>query len=162
MYGYAHSAAMIETIANASRLYFDTNVLIYFVEGSEELSRPLRKLMEFARDAKLPMTMSEIGVAECLYGAYKLKSAALAAHYREIFDEIALFDLVPVDGERLRRAAQLGAEKGLKLIDVVHFLATVDTRCDVFVTGDSRIRSSRGVLVATIDALGLPPAPAPP
>ena len=52
--------------------------------------------------------LSEIGVAERLYGAYKLGSAGLESRYLEVFANSAIFEIVPVDGERLEAAARLG------------------------------------------------------
>jgi len=93
--------------------------------------------------------VSEIGIAECLYGAYEVNSAALETRYNEIFYDIALFDIVPVNGERLKDAARVGARKGLKLVDALHFAAALESQCAIFLTDDARIRSSDGIEVVT-------------
>ena len=99
------------------------------------------------------IVFSEIGVAECPYGASKLGSAELEAQHLEIFANSAIFDIVPVDGERLKAAARLGARKGPKLIDAVHFAAAIERKCEVFLTDDERIRSSNGVAVMRVSDL---------
>ena len=45
----------------------------------------------------------------------------LASRSLEVFANSAIFDIVPVTGERLESAAKLGARNGLELVDAVHF-----------------------------------------
>jgi len=142
-----------DALAGASRLYLDSNALIYFVERDDAIQRKVGDAIAGAINSGRPVVISEVGVAECLYGAHKMQSAELEARYLEIFDDIALFEIVPVDGERLKAAARLGAQKGLKLVDAAHFLAAIETECDVFLTGDNRIRSSHGVKVIALRSL---------
>jgi predicted nucleic acid-binding protein len=144
---------MSDAYRHASRLYLDSNALIYFVERADASQAKIGDAIAWAVRAGAPIVISEVGVAECLYGAYKLQSAALEARYVEIFDEITLFEIAPVDGERLRAAAKLGAQKGLKLVDALHFLAALENQCDVFITNDARFRSSHGVEVVQVERL---------
>ena len=136
---------MSDRYRQASRLYLDSNALIYFVERADESRAKIADAIAWAVTAGVPIVVSEVGVAECLHCAYKLESAALEARHLEIFDEIALFEIAPIDGKRLKDAARLGAKKGLKLVDAAHFLAAVENQCDVFITNDARCRSSHGV-----------------
>jgi len=147
------SAAMSDAWRKASRLYLDSNALIYFVERADASQAKVADAIAWAVKAGAPIVISEVGVAECLYGAYKSQSAALEALYLEIFDDIALFEIAPLDGARLRAAAKLGAQKGLKLVDAAHFLAAIETQCDVFITNDARFRSSHGVEVVQVERL---------
>jgi predicted nucleic acid-binding protein len=94
-----------------------------------------------------------LGIAECLYGAYKLNSDELEARYNEIFYDIALFEIAPVNGEQWKAAARVGARDGLKLVDALHFVAAVECQCAVFVTNDARFRSSDGVKVVAATSL---------
>jgi predicted nucleic acid-binding protein len=144
---------MNDALADISRLYLDSNALIYFVEREDAIQRKVGGAIALALNSGRPVVVSEIGVAECLHGAYKRRSAELEARYLEIFGDIALFERTPIDGDRLRAAARLGAQKGLKLVDAVHFLAAMETECDVFLTGDNRMRSSHGIKVVAIGSL---------
>jgi len=110
-------------------------------------------VIEIAVNSSVPIFVSEIGVAECFYGAFKRKSAELEAKYNEMFYEIALFELLPIDGERALLAARIGAEKGLKLVDALHFCAAVEANCSIFITNDRRFFSSHGVSVVQVKDL---------
>lgn len=144
---------MNKAIEAASKIYLDANCIIYFVERADVLKERIAEVIDYAADHGKSLVCSEIGVAECLYGAFKLENAELQGAYNEIFYDIALFELCPVDGQRTKDAAKLGAEMSLKLIDAVHFLAAIELGCDVFVTNDERIRSSYGVQVVQLKDL---------
>lgn len=136
---------MIERLRHASKIYFDANAIIYCFERVDVLQKQVLHILEHAAKADIPLIASEIGVAECLYGAYKLGSAALEQKYVEIFYNLRMFELVSVDDDSLKRAARLGAGKGLKLVDALHFFAAMETNCSVFLTNDLRIRASHGI-----------------
>ncbi len=142
-------------LAPARQLYVDANLIIYFFEREDDLRDRVAHLFNHAVLAGTPIVVSEIGVAECLYGAFRLQSEALEQKYREFFYDLPLIRLQPVDGERLVMAAALGASKGLKLVDAVHFAAAVETGCDVFVTNDRRFRSSHGVTIVQLGDIDL-------
>lgn len=138
---------MIERLRAAEKLYLDANLIIYFFEREDILRDKVGAIFDYAVINETQVSVSEIGVAECLFGAFKFQSLDLERKYRELFYEMPLIELVPVDGGRLVAAARLGAEKGLKLVDAVHFLAAVESRCDIFITNDQRFQSSHGITV---------------
>jgi predicted nucleic acid-binding protein len=148
-----NSVAMNKAIEAASKIYLDANCIIYFVERADELQAKIAQLIRHAGDHEQGLACSEVGVAECLYGAFKMGNHVLEETYEDIFYNIALFELCPLDGQRAKQAARLGAEKSLKLIDATHFLAAIEFQCDVFVTNDARIRSSHGIQVIQLKDL---------
>ena len=141
---------MTDALQSASRIYLDANVLIYFVEDTGELGARIGEIIDNAIQHDKHLVISEVAIAECLYGAFKRRSSELAETYREMFYDIALFELAPINGERVIAAAKIGAEKGLKLVDAIHFSTALETKCSVFVTNDGRFRSSHGLYVHQI------------
>jgi predicted nucleic acid-binding protein len=135
------------------RLYLDSSALIHFIERRDHMQARIGATLASVVEGGESVVLSEIGVAECLYGAYKVGSAELESRYLEVFANSAIFDIFPVDGERLEAAAKLGARKGIELVDAVHFAAAIERRCQVFLTDDERIRSSDGVTVVRVSAL---------
>ncbi len=116
---------MHKLVQSASRIYFDTNAIIYYVERNDDCAEKIREVIYYAIKTYIPIFVSEVGVAECLYGAYKLKSDALVEKYNDIFYDIGLFSLIPIDGDHAIAAAKTGADYGLKLIDAIHFFAAI-------------------------------------
>jgi predicted nucleic acid-binding protein len=131
----------------ASPVYVDANIVIYYVERDDDLQRRIRARLAACADQGVRMVMSEVGQAECMYGAWRLESPVLEDAYRRFFDEVRLIDLIPITSAGLLDAARLGAQKQLKLIDAVHFHAAVETGCGTYLTNDRRIRGSHGVEV---------------
>lgn len=73
---------MNSDVSNASRIYADSNTLIYLVEGSPEFLPFAEKLFRYAGEQGIALVTSEITIAECLHGAHKQGSEALAEEYR--------------------------------------------------------------------------------
>jgi predicted nucleic acid-binding protein len=144
---------MTERLRDAEKLYLDANLIIYFFERDDVLREKVGAIFDHAVLSETKIAISEIGVAECLFGAFRFQSLELERKYRELFYEMPLIELVPVDGERLFAAAKLGAAKGLKLVDAVHFLAAIESQCDMFITNDQRFKSSHGVTVQQLKDL---------
>lgn len=144
---------MVESIESSSKVYFDANILIYLIEGTGPVQQKIVEALAVFEQSGASLHISNIGVAECLYGAHKSNSEILLQQYQDIFYDVGLFELVPVDNDRIIAAAKLGAEKNLKLVDATHFLAAVEMECEIFLTNDRRFKSSHGIKVVQIDEL---------
>ncbi len=144
---------MIEHFQSKSRIYFDANILIYLIERADALQQKIVQALALLEQTEAALHISAIGVAECLYGAHKSNSELLIQQYQDIFYNNGLFNLIPVDSERIISAAKLGAEKNLKLVDATHFLAAIEMDCEVFLTNDRHFKSSHGITVVQLDEL---------
>jgi predicted nucleic acid-binding protein len=144
---------MMSSFEVAEKIYLDANLIIYLFERADELGENVARIFDIAVLNEIPIFMSEIGVAECLYGAFRLGSTELESEYTEFFYNASTMTLIPVDGSKLIAAARLGAEKRQRLIDAVHFHTAIECECDVFVTNDIRIRSSHGLTVLQLGNL---------
>jgi predicted nucleic acid-binding protein len=144
---------MMSKLLTAKKLYLDANIFIYLFERQDELGEKAASLFDHTVLSDTPVFINEIGVAECLYGAFRLGSPALEKEYKEFFYEVSPVTLVPVDGSTLIAAAKLGAEKRLKLVDAVHFHTAIQAECDILVTNDHRFHSSHGLTVVQLGQL---------
>ena len=125
----------------ARRVYFDTNAIIYFIEGSGTAQTKIADVWFALMARGVRIFISEISVAECLHGAFRRESFALEQAYTRLFFEDAEFELWPVGLASLLAAARIGALHRLKLVDAIHFQAATDSGCEVFLTNDHRFRS---------------------
>ena len=144
------SAVMNRDIAEARQLYIDSNIIIYYIEGSEESQRQADVLFEYAESNNIILMTSEIAIGECLYGAYKRGRKDSVEKFEMLFDDTGLFHFIPVDIEIIMRAAKIGAENKLKIIDALHFASAIDVECDAFVTNDRGIQSSPDLKVVQL------------
>ena len=150
----AGSSAAPNSALALKRLYLDSNALIRFVERRDPMRAKIGATRASTVEDGQSIVVGGLGVVERLYGAYKgaykLGSAELESRYSEI---LAIFDIVPVGGERLGAAARLGARKSLKLVEAVHFVAAIERKCQPFLTDDERTRSGDGVTIIRVTDL---------
>ncbi len=144
---------MNRDIAQARKLYIDSNIIIYYVEGTEESQRQADALFEYAETNDILLMTSEMAVGECLYGAYKRDRADSVEKFEAIFDEVGIFHMIPVEVEIMKRAAKIGAQHKLKLIDAQHVASAIDVGCDAFITSDRGISSTPDLKVVQLPDL---------
>lgn len=147
MRAFVSSAGMNKDIEDARKIYIDSNIVIYFVEGAKVFRDKAIEFFQYAELKGIDIVTSEISISECLYGAYKRENDEISEKYREIFYDIDMFQLVPIEREIVEGAAKIGARNTLKLIDAIHLTSALDTECDVLITNDRGIRSTENLKV---------------
>ena len=147
MGSFVKSAAMIERLKRARRVYVDSNICIYLVEGAEPFASLAERAFAFAAENGIPLTSSEITLAECLYGVFKTGNLHLEPLYRRMFAPGGLIAPAAADHAVLDQAARLGGTSGLKLLDAIHLATAQQSGCDSYLTNDKRFRSSAGLQV---------------
>jgi predicted nucleic acid-binding protein len=114
------------------RVYFDTNIIIYAVEGYAALATQLNALLQALDDGEIVAVTSELTLAEVLVKPFKDGNLSVEQAYRAFLTPTPALQVVPVDGSIFLAAARLRATTSLKLPDAIH-LATADRyRCDSF------------------------------
>lgn len=146
----------------SSRLYFDANVFIYAVEGSDDIAGRLRTLFELlGRNLNLAVT-SELTLAEVLPKADAIRRRT----YLELILHSGLFDLYPVtrdvlmetaDYRRIAGVSRLDASKLYasvpKLPDAIHVVTAVRAGCGRMLSFDRALKLPEGMPRLTRDAL---------
>src|ERR1700733_1925925 len=151
--GVSGTSGMTEGSA-LSKLYFDANIFIYAVEGSDDVAGRLRALFELlGRNANLAIT-SELTLAEVLPKADPLRRR----NYLHLIVYSGLFDLYPVTRDVLietadyRRVAGLsksdtfGSQAGMpKLPDAIHVVTAVRAGCARMLSFDRKLKLPEGM-----------------
>ncbi|WP_411035058.1 type II toxin-antitoxin system VapC family toxin [Shinella sp. BYT-45] len=130
-----------------TRLYLDSNIVIYYIQGEADRQRQVDALLTDALSRNIELIANEIVVCECLYGAYRLGRADVEAAYRSLFFEAGIITVVPADFRLLDTAARIGATKGLKLLDASHYCSAIDFGCESLVTNDAKFVSDETLRV---------------
>ena len=137
-----------EQISRSSRIYVDTNIFIYLIEGNPERTRSVIEIFQDIVNADAIVVTSEMTVAECFYGASKQQNLAAITAYEALFSSTDI-EIIPLDGALAKRAAISGAELSLKLIDSLHYICALEEGCDFFFTSDKRFKSGPYLRVIT-------------
>jgi predicted nucleic acid-binding protein len=146
----------------SSKLYFDANVFIYAVEGSDDIAGRLRTLFELLSSNLNLAVTSELTLAEVLPKADPTRRR----NYLALILYSGLFDLYPVtrdvlietaDYRRIASVPRPGASKAYasmpKLPDAIHVVTAVRAGCDRMLSFDQTLRLPEGMRRLTRDGL---------
>lgn len=131
------------------RLYVDTNVLIYIIDGEDHLRQKARQTLNSLRP-KFGFVTSELTVGECLRGALRRGNKDSAENYRRLLSNRAFITLAPVTLPLIERAAELGASLNMKLVDSLHVATAEACGCQLFITNDRGIRAPAGLALQSL------------
>ena len=126
------------------RVYVDSNVLIYTVEGVPGTADPAKALIKFLRAERELMFTSEIALAEVLAPSKRRGAWSLQAKRRVYLDLLVwsgAVNLLPVTRDILIRTADLRKMTPLKLPDAIHLTSAIYRKCGFLVTGDTDFKN---------------------
>ena len=146
----------------SSKLYFDANVFIYAVEGSDDIAGRLRTLFELLSSNLNLAVTSELTLAEMLPKADPIRRR----NYLELILYSGLFDLYPVTRDVLMETADYRRIAGVsrpdvskpyasipKLPDAIHVVTAVRAGCSRMLSFDRALRLPEGMRRLTRDGL---------
>jgi predicted nucleic acid-binding protein len=124
-----------------NRLYLDTNVWIYALEGYAAYIAILTDLFGQIDEGNLRAVTSELTLAEALVKPFIDQNVERQHVYQRVLQNSAHLQLIPITRQILVRSAELRAtESLLKLPDAIHVTTALVSHCDAFLTNDKRIR----------------------
>ena len=118
----------------SGRVYLDTNIFIYTLEGYPTFRAVLTTLFAALDQGGLVAVTSELTLAEALVKPLLDHHAERQAAYFQVLQPSTSLHMAPVSREVLIAAARLRAETGLKLPDAIHVATAQLTGCDQFLT----------------------------
>ncbi len=113
------------------RLYRDSCVLIYALDGAELLRR--HTLQQLERFADSDWVISDLVRMECLVGPLRAADQIRLLAFRSFFSDCSV---VPLHPDVMERAAELRASTRLQTADAIHLAAAVHWSCDALLTND--------------------------
>jgi predicted nucleic acid-binding protein len=124
-----------------SRVFWDTNIFIYFFEHRGPEGRSARGLRERMLGRGDQLITSAMTVGEILVKPRERQDLDLSKEYERAITATAL--VLPFDLHAARRFSELRLNRTLRAPDAIQLscAATVDT--DLFVTNDSRLSGIR-------------------
>lgn len=123
------------------RVYLDTNIVIYVVEGFAQYAAKVQALLDAMDAGEVFVVTSELTLAEVLVGPLKTQNAAIQQTYRSFLTTSAILEVVPISRDILEAAAQWQAKTKLKLPDATHLATALRFQCSSFLTNDSVFRT---------------------
>ncbi|HTG17418.1 MAG TPA: type II toxin-antitoxin system VapC family toxin [Blastocatellia bacterium] len=136
-----------------TRVYLDTNIIIYALEGYETYAAPIKSLLQALTEGAIVGVTSELTVAEVLVKPKRDGNAKLEEAYRRFLLPTASLRNSAVSREILEVAAGIRATSTLKLPDAIHWATATIEHCDSFLTNDEGFKSVAGVRVVMLSDL---------
>jgi predicted nucleic acid-binding protein len=132
--------------AGGPLVYLDTNIFIFFYEGTPDISGRVKLLFDALRKQPGKGTTSELTLAEVLAEPERPRLPALKRAYLDLIVWSNFLELVPISRDILYESADLRSthrdthSKKLDLPDAIHLTTAVQRHCRFFVSGDEGIK----------------------
>ena len=127
--------------ALGERVYLDTNIIIYALEGFAQFAPQIQPLLEAMDRGEIIAVTSELTLAETLVKPLKEQDHATQQAYRNFLTSAPVFQVIPISRKILEDAAQFQASTKLKLPDAIHLATAFQQQCDSFLTNDEVFRT---------------------
>ena len=127
-------------IPSGSKVYVDTAVLIYTLEGNTDYFALLKPLWTKFQAREIDLISSELILMEVLVLPLRNNDISLVSDYEQLLLNSAM-QLIPINQSILRQAANLRATTYLKTPDAIHAATAISVNCDLFITNDKSFRN---------------------
>jgi predicted nucleic acid-binding protein len=121
-----------------SRIFFDTNLFIYLLEGEGERGLRVRDLVERMSARRDELMTSTLTLAELLVKPFSIGDLESADRYEKLLTAPGV-SVFPFDKASARIYAQLRQDKTLKAPDIIQLACAASARCDLFITNDDHL-----------------------
>lgn len=144
--------AILEVITG-SRVYLDTNIFIYAVEGYPKFKTELNVLFEAFDDGTLKAITSELTLAEVLVKPLIDNNFKVSSAYNKAIQNSQILEVIPINREILKESARLRSITNLRLPDAIHAATAILNGCETFLTNDKRLEAISGINVVVLSNL---------
>ena len=144
-----------DALRGVQRLYTETAPLIYYVEEHPMYVAKMDAIIAAIEERPIEAVSSVITLTEVLTQPVKLGNTRLEQEYRDILLYSREFRLLPITSRIAESAADLRARYNLRTPDALHVAASIDARCDMFLTNDTGMKRVTEIAVLLLDELEL-------
>jgi predicted nucleic acid-binding protein len=124
-----------------SRIFWDTNLFIYFFEGSNELSVATRRLRETMLIRGDQLLTSALTLGEILVKPLEAGDSVRCRRYEQAIASAAV--LLPFDGKSGWRYAAIRQDRAVRAPDALQLACAGEAGVDLFVTNDRRLQGKQ-------------------
>lgn len=136
-----------------ARVYLDTNVFIYGLEGGDSW-RPLwSALWQLVQDKQIQAVTSELSLAEALVQPIRKVDRKAQAEFGKLISPAEELAVIPISRQILLEAARLRALRSLEMPDAIHAATAKIARCRFFLTNDAQLAEAAGARAVLLERL---------
>ena len=120
-----------------SRVFWDTNLFIYLLEGSGPQSDRVAALRERMLERADELCTSTLTLGEVLVKPAEQGNQALRQRYEDVLSQTAR--LIAFDREAARRYAEIRRNRSIRPPDAIQLACAAQVGTDLFITNDDRL-----------------------
>ncbi|MYB54222.1 MAG: type II toxin-antitoxin system VapC family toxin [Acidobacteriia bacterium] len=128
-----------------SRVFWDTNLFIYLIEGTGDRSRQVLELYGRMRERGDSLFTSALTVGEVLVKPVERNNDALRRRYEQALGSGAT--VLPFDIDAASHYAEIRQDRSIRPPDAIQLACAAAAEIDLFITNDDRLtrKSVRGI-----------------
>jgi uncharacterized protein len=137
-----------------SRIYWDTMLFIYFLEGQPEFGPRVRQIYREMERRGDRLCTSVFTIGETLVGPQRRRAASVVREIKNYFQSGDI-ELIPFTANTAEAYGRIRAENAVLPADAIHLASAAETRADLFLTNDrslQRLNISGIKFIAGLDA----------
>ena len=120
-----------------SRVFWDTNLFIYLLEGSGPQSARVTEIRERMLERDDELCTSTLTLGEVLVKPAEQGNEALCQRYEDVLAQAAR--LIAFDRETARRYAEIRRNRTIRPPDAIQLACAAQVGVDLFITNDDRL-----------------------
>ena len=129
-----------EALQGVVKLTLDTPPVIYFVKTHAQYDALVTEVFQRINEGWIIGVTSVITVTEVLVLPLKQGNTALASEYWDLLTNSANMQLISIDPETAKVAADLRARYNLRTPDALQLAAAIRAGCEAFLTNDATLK----------------------
>lgn len=122
-----------------SRIYWDTMLFIYMLEGNADFGPRVLQISEEMSRRGDTLCTSVFTVGEVLIGPQKLRATKAISQVKDYFERGDV-ELIPFTTKTAQTYAQIRAENPVQPADAIHLASAAEARSNLFFTNDRRLQ----------------------
>ena len=130
---------------HGKRVYFDTNIIIYLIEGLSEYQSIINEIQDLLSSSDCEAVTSALTICEALIMPFKMDSSEGISLYRSFLEESGVFDLMETSRDTFVQSAFVAGTTSMKTPDAIHVATALESKCDIFLTNDKKIKTPKNL-----------------
>ena len=135
------------------RVYIDTNIFIYFLDGQEPFFSAVAPFFEGVLNGEIIGYTGEAVIAETMVQPYKLGNIAIIEKFKSFFYQEEFLTILSHDSQAFDFASRIAGTKGMKLVDSLHMATALQAGCEYLITHDKGIKSMEGIEIIQLSTI---------
>jgi predicted nucleic acid-binding protein len=122
-----------------SRIYWDTMLFIYWLEGNPQFGDRVNAIWSRMQERNDQLITGALALGEVLAGTYKLRADKERIQEVKAALEIAISAVIPFTAETADAYGRIRGTLGIPAADAIHLACAATANTDLFLTNDKNL-----------------------